>query len=160
MVEGWILDIHPHLQQDGKIVAWIKQRNGKAVSLIDEWSPSIYVYASSKEDLDRVSRIPELGSLISDFSFEYKITDITDRKLKGVLRLTLKNAKNRMKLAKLVYCSAPYGTYQIYNADIDPAQIYMYEHDLFPLAFVKADVNNGGIEWNIRDYIDRIDYEL
>jgi hypothetical protein len=52
--------------------------------------------------------------------------------------LTLRNAKDILKLAKAVYCSAPYGLYQIYNADIDPVQMYMYEHDIFPLALVKT----------------------
>ncbi|MGH9876299.1 MAG: DNA polymerase domain-containing protein [Nitrososphaerales archaeon] len=157
-MEGWILDIHPDLKKDGKMVVWIKQRNGKTVSLVDEWSPSIYVYGA-KQDLDRILRMQEVVSLTSGLGFECKIADVTDGKPRQVLRLTLKNAKDRLKLAKIVYCLAPYGRYQIYNADIDPAQIYMYEHDLFPLAFVGADVSNK-IKWNLLDSVETIDYEL
>jgi DNA polymerase-2 len=160
MIEGWILDIHPDSKQDGEMVIWLKQTNGNTVSLVDKWSPSIYVYADSKEDLYRILQMPEVGSLISDFGFEYKIVEITDNNAKEVLRLTLKNAKDILRLAKTIYRSPHYGRYQIYNVDIDPAQIYMYEHDLFPLAFVKADVSNDRIKWYLLDSIDRIDYEL
>jgi len=142
------------------MVIWLKQRNGKVISLIDKWSPSIFVSADSKEDLNRILRVPKVRLLISDFDFEDKIEDITDKKSQEVLKLTLKNAKDIMKLAKSVYYSAPYGRYQIYNADIDPAQIYMYEHDLFPLAFVKACISNGRIKWNLLDSLDIIDYEI
>ncbi len=160
MIEGWILDIHPSTQKDGEMAIWLTQRNGKTISLTDNWSPSIYVHAGNKDDLDRILRIPEIRLLISDSGVEYKIVDVCEQKQKEVLRLTLKNAKDIAKLAKTVYCSAPYGRYQVYNADIDPVQIYMYEHDLFPLAFVRAEVNNENIKWELFDSVERIDYEL
>ncbi len=142
------------------MVIWLKQRNGNVISLIDSWSPSIYVYADNREDMKRLLHIPEVATFVSSLDFEYKITDITDREPRQVLRLTLRNAKEVLKLAKAVYCSAPYGLYQIYNADIDSVQMYMYEHDLFPLALVKAHANNGKIEWSLLDSVDRIEYEL
>ncbi len=157
--EGWILDIHPS-RKDGEMVIWLKLRNGKTISLIDRWSPSIYVYADNREDLKRLLHIPEVTTFVSNLDFEYKIADITDKEPKQVLRLTLRNARDVLKLAKAVYSSAPYGLYQIYNADIDSVQMYMYEHDLFPLALVKAHTNNGKIEWNLLDSVDRIEYEL
>lgn len=159
-MEGWILDIHPSSQNDGEMVIWLKLRNGKTISLIDRWSPSVYVYADNREDLKRLLHIPEVAAFVSNVEFEYKNADITDKEPKQVLRLTLRNARDVLKLAKAVYCSAPYDVYQIYNADIDPVQMYMYEHDLFPLAFVKAHAGNGGIEWNLLDSVERIEYEL
>lgn len=159
MPEGWILDIHHSLRKDGEMVIWLKQRNGKTICLIDKWSPSIYVYAD-KEDLDRILRIPEVRLLISDSDFEDKIVEITDKEPKQVLRLTLKNAKDMLNLGRTIYNSAPYGIYQVYNADIDPSQIYMYEHDLFPLAFVRACNSNGKVEWELLDSVEEIHYEL
>ncbi len=142
------------------MVIWLKLRNGKTISLIDRWSPSIYVYADNREDLKRLLHIPEVTTFVSNLDFEYKIADITDKEPKQVLRLTLRNARDVLKLAKAVYSSAPYGLYQIYNADIDSVQMYMYEHDLFPLALVKAHATNGKIEWSLLDSVDRIEYEL
>lgn len=160
MLEGWILDIHPDLKKDAQMVIWLKQRNGRTISLSHSWAPSIYVYTESKEDYDRILYNPEVRSLISNFNFEEKFAEITDENSKQVLSLTLKNAKNRVKLAKTIYCSAPYGRYQIYNADIDPAQVYMYEHDLFPLAYVGVYESNGKLEWDLLDSIEDIHYEI
>ncbi|MFQ5969289.1 MAG: DNA polymerase domain-containing protein [Nitrososphaerales archaeon] len=160
MVEGWILDLHPNPKQGGEMIVWLKQRNGQATSLIDKWSPSIYVSADSKEDFDSVLRNPEVRLLISDHGFEYKIAEITEKEPKNVLRLTPKHPRDMIKLAKSIFNSSPYGRYEIYNADIDPAQIYMYEHDLFPLAYVKADVCNDSILWKMLDSIESTDYEL
>jgi DNA polymerase-2 len=158
-IEGWILDIHQSLK-DGELMIWLKQRNGKTICISDRWSPSIYVYSDNREDLKRLLHIPEVATFVSGFDFEYKIADITDAEPRQVLRLTLRNAKDIAKLARAVYCSAPYGVYQIYNADIDPVQIYMYEHDLFPLALVNAEYVNGNVKWHLLDSIESIDYEL
>ncbi len=159
MPEGWILDIHPHVSEDGLMTIWLKQRNGKTVCVHDKWSPSIYVYGESKEELKQLLQIPKVTSYIADFGFEYKIVEIMDKSPKEVMRLTLKNASDMLKIANTIYDSTEYGRYQIYNADIDPAQIYMYEHDIFPLADVKAD-GSERIKWEMIDSIDAVDYAI
>ncbi|MEM3084566.1 MAG: DNA polymerase domain-containing protein [Nitrososphaerales archaeon] len=154
-MEGWILDIYP--SENGGMVIWLKQRNGKTVRLIDKWSPSIYVCA---DDFGKVLRIPEVRLLVNDFGYEDKIAEITDKECKKVLRLTLKNARDMGRLARIVYYSAPYDWHRIYNADIDPVQTYMYEHDLFPLALINIECVKGNARWHLLDSVESIDYEL
>jgi DNA polymerase elongation subunit (family B) len=54
----------------------------------------------------------------------------------------------------------PFGTFRLYNADVPPGQSYLYERDLFPLAFCEVEQNSDTLHWELRDDVWAYDYTL
>jgi DNA polymerase-2 len=54
------------------------------------------------------------------------------------------------------------GRYRVYNVDIPPAQSYLYEHNIFPLAFCEFDNNNhcSKLRWINKDSVWSTDYKI
>jgi len=64
-------------------------------------------------------------------------------------------------LAQKIQRLAAYGSkYKPYDVDIPSSQMYLYQKNLFPLAYVEADNRDGRIAWNLRDSSDSTDYEV
>jgi len=49
---------------------------------------------------------------------------------------------------------------RIFNADVPAAQLYLYEKDLFPFAFLHAHVSNQGVSWKLHDDAEACEYEV
>ncbi|MDQ3884615.1 MAG: hypothetical protein M3239_04135, partial [Thermoproteota archaeon] len=50
---GWLFDAYP---LNDRMVLWIKDESGNSIRLEDNWTPSIYVAAESKEELKTLVR--------------------------------------------------------------------------------------------------------
>ncbi len=161
-VEGWILDLYPSCT-GGEMVVWVKTRDGRCVRFADPWRCSIYVASDDASDLEYLLQRPEIKPFVFDGGFEQRIARITDFTSSRVLRLTLRDMRRAERLAETVERLADWGVYRIYNADLMPAQVYLYEKDLFPFAYVRAEQNadgGGSVSWCLLDDAERIEYEL
>jgi DNA polymerase-2 len=176
-VSGWLFDIYP---LEDKMIFWIKQKNGAAIRLVDNWAHSIYVASDYKSDLKSIlvenKENKNILSLIKDHKFVSRYERIIDTTKSNVLKLTLLDSTKALTLARRIerLGGGKFGKYRLYNVDIQPAQSYFYEHDIFPLALseVRSD-GNGSIDneeenddhsvkrWVIRDdNIWSTDYEI
>lgn len=158
MVEGWILDVYPSIS--GEMIIWVKSRKGNCVKLVDSWKPSIYVASDDVSNIEGLVERKEIQDYIHNWGLEKKMEKITDTEFSNVLRLTVKEAWQIEKLARVIERLAVWGVYRIYNVDVMPAQSYFYEKNLFPLAYVKAEKKNDEIYWKLLDDIQSKDYEL
>jgi len=50
--------------------------------------------------------------------------------------------------------------YRVHNCDLKPSQVYLYERDLFPLAFLEVEVRISGLRYSLLDSVERIDYPI
>jgi len=162
------------------MIFWIKQKNGAAIRLVDNWAHSIYVASDYKSDLKSIlvenKENKNILSLIKDHKFVSRYERIIDTTKSNVLKLTLLDSTKALTLARRIerLGGGKFGKYRLYNVDIQPAQSYFYEHDIFPLALseVRSD-GNGSIDneeenddhsvkrWVIRDdNIWSTDYEI
>ena len=83
--------------------------------------------------------------LVSCYEFTNRYERITDSKKSEVLKLELLDSTKATALAKIIETyKNVFGKYRLYNVDLSPAQAYLYEHDLFPLALcdIYYDKNN------------------
>ncbi len=143
------------------MVVWVKTRDGRCVRFADTWRRSIYVASDDASDLKYLSQRPEIKPLVFDVGFEQRVERITDFASSQVLKLTLRDMRRAERLAEAVERLADWGIYRIYNADLMPAQVYLYEKDLFPFAYVRAEQNSGGcVCWTLLDDAERIEYEV
>lgn len=164
LVEGWLFDCYP---LDGRMVFWIKQRNGKTVRLEDKsWNHSIYVASDDKRTLNSILTIDHknIGSLIKEREFTLCYEKITDKVKSEVLKLTLSDSTKALTLAGRIGRLAGdkmFGRLRLYNVDLSAEQSYLYEQDIFPLAFSKVSTSsNSKLIWTLKDNVWSTDYEV
>lgn len=163
---GNILDLYP---LNDTMIIWMKEKyNNNIVRVKDEgWNHSIYVASDNKADLTsllcHIHSNDKIMRLVSCYEFTNKYERITDSQKSEVLRLELSDptkvttlARNIEKLGNI------FGKYRLYNVDLPPAQAYLYEHNLFPLALcdIYYDKNNTLKKIINRDNIWSTDYTV
>jgi len=165
---GWLFDIY-HLKD--KIVLWIKEKdgNGNIKRLEYPWSPSIYVASDTKTELTSLTTNSQISHFIKEFEFEYKFEYPSPNQIKQeVLRLTVKDSSQIINLAKSIekLCKR-FGQYRLYNVDVTPEQIFLYEKDIYPLGLyysvkAKKNIETDDKYFNLicddKDNIDSFDY--
>jgi DNA polymerase, archaea type len=156
LVSGWLFDAYP---VKDKMVLWVKQENGKAVRLEDNWSHSVYVAADSRRDLAQLSKNQAVRHYTKHAKFITKYEKIKDNEKSQVLKLTLADSTKAVALANAIE-DIDYEKFRLYNVDILPPQAYFYEHDLYPLAECQVDHVNGRLAWQVNDNLKESDYEL
>ena len=152
--EGWLFDLYP---EPGRMVLWLKKRNGECVRLVDEWTPRIHVAGNFTDLLHLAVRLEPH----SRYSFVSKFEKPNDPSHSKVLEVKVSSDDEAMRLAQKIQRIAAYGNkYRPYDVDIPSPQMYLYQKDLFPLAYVEADNQDGRIAWHLLDTIESTDYEV
>ena len=149
MITGWLLDVYP--LQD-RIVLWIK--NKKMFRIEKEWTASLYV-SSSQYKLDNLLKNSKIISLIKYIEWVDRIEKVSDLIASKVLKLTVKNSFDLVRLARTIEGIDSFGVYRLYNVDIPPEQTYLYEQDLYPLGKYKIQD-----KWKSLSDIEETDYKL
>jgi DNA polymerase elongation subunit (family B) len=155
-MRGWILDLYPG--GPGEMVVWLKLEDGRTTRLVDRWSPSIFIASDNESDLT----IP-LQVLRPEFAWVRTVQKrerITDQFKSKVIEAKLNDAKKVQQVAKRLERLGPFGAFRLYNVDVPPGQSYLYEHDLFPLAYCEATEARGRLEWDLYDDVWKYDYTL
>ena len=161
---GNIIDLYP---LNETMVIWIKEINNNNIIRVKdkEWKHSIYVASDNKADLTsllhHIHTNDKAMKLVSCYEFTNRYERITDSKKSEVLRLGLSDSTKATALAKIIVAyKNVFGKYRLYNVDLSPAQAYLYEHDLFPLALCDLyyDENNTLNKIVNKDNIWRTDY--
>lgn len=156
-MRGWIVDLYPG--NPGEMVVWLKSENGETRRFVDKWTPSIFVASDSVSDLKLLPQRNEVAPHIELWRFASKYEQITDQERSEVLELKVRNAKRVEELARAIERIAPFN-YRIYNADVKPAQTYLYEHDLFPLAYCEVSESGQRLDWKLLDDVWSYHYQL
>ncbi len=151
-IEGWILDIYP---KNGNMVIWIKTLEDQTLRLVDSWQQCLYV---AGEYRDLVNLADELR--IEGIGLEERFVRPEDKEPSQVLKVPVQNSHEAESLAEKVLVHGRYKRYELYNVDVKPSQLYVYEKGIYPFAYVKSTINSRGISWEIRDSLESVDYEI
>jgi DNA polymerase, archaea type len=138
-IAGHILDLYP---LNDTMIIWIKEKhnNNNIVRVKDEeWNHSIYVASDNKADLTsllhHIHSNNKIMKFVSCYEFTNKYERIMDSQKSEVLRLELSDPTKATTVARSIErFGNVFGKYRLYNVDLSPAQAYLYEHNLFPLA--------------------------
>ena len=131
------------------MVVWLKRENGEVARLVDRWSPSIFIGTNTKADFD----VP-LQTMHDDFAWTravHRRERLSDATESEVVEAKLKDAKKAQQVAGRIERLGPFGTFRLYNVDIPPGQSYLYERDLFPLAFCEVEQSGDRLKWELED---------
>jgi DNA polymerase elongation subunit (family B) len=146
-VRGWILDLYA--ESPGKMVVWLKLENGETRRLVDRWSPSVFVASDDRADLAALEKGAGRDFLWSRRVMRYeRASDVRESE---VLELVVDDARKLAPLAEGVERSRPFGAYRLYNVDVPTEQMYLYENDLFPLAYCDVSETRDGLCWELQD---------
>lgn len=156
-VEGWVFDLYP--SAFGQMTIWIITKNDERVCLIDEFKPKIYI-SGKEEDLERLSTRFCSDRSIASFGFVYKYANPSDTEKSMVLEAALNDCRKTPFFVRRVLEAGKYLRYQLHNCDLKSTQAYLYERDIFPLAFVEIGVQKRKLEYYPLDLAESVDYEL
>jgi len=140
------------------MVIWIKREDGEAVRLVDHWSPSIFIGTDNKSDFD----VP-FQALRNDFVWTRTVQKrerVTDASTSSVVEARLKDARKAQQVAGRIERLGPFGTFRLYNTDVPPGQSYLYERNLFPLAYCEIEQKGDVLRWELKDDVWAYDYAL
>lgn len=156
-VRGWLLDVYP--SDLGRVAVWVISENGERIKLTDRFQPCIYV-SGRQDDLERlISRLcsnPKIASL----RFTQKYAQPTDTEKSRVLEITVKDCRQIPSLKLEILRMGDYLRYEIHNCDIQNDRSYLFSKDLFPLAFVEAQVSKAGLEYTLLDSVESTDFVI
>ncbi len=155
-MRGWILDLYPGAP--GEMVVWLKLESGQATRLVDRWSPSIFIGTDNKSDF----AVP-LQTLRDDFAWTRVVEKrerVTDSGVSQVVEAKLRDARKAQQVAGRIERLGPFGTFRLYNTDVPPAQSYLYEHDIFPLAYCEVEQRGDRLDWELKDDVWAYDYDI
>ena len=153
-MRGWILDLYPGAP--GEMVVWLKREDGEAVRLVDRWSPSIFIGTDNRADFAVPTHT--LRDELAWTRLVQKRERATDPMATEVLEAKLRDARRAQQVAGRIERLGPFGTFRLYNVDVPPAQSYLYEKDLFPLALCEVEPKGDALEWRLEDDVWAYDY--
>jgi len=151
MITGWLFDIYC---LENKIILLIKSKT-KIYKIEEDWTPSFYVSSDHKGRIKQLVKDQRITSHVKEMKYEQKLEHVSDKKTSDVLRITVKNSKEVLHVAKKIQRFDEYGVYKLYNVDIPPEQSYLYENDVYPLG--KYKISN---QWQEISNIKETDYTL
>ena len=154
---GWLLDLYP--SNPGEIALWFITENGKRVKVVDEFKPKIYV-AGDIKDLEKLPDRLVGSKSVSRLRFVEKYVGIMDIEKSKVLEIEVTDCRRIPFFARKVVRLGTYGKFRLYNVDVPPSQAYLYEKDIFPLAFMEVRQSNGKCDFRLLDSVQSKDYEL
>jgi len=135
-------------------------KDGRCLRSVDRWSPFFYVSAPSEEDLIRLTwRLPQ-NDIAAKYEFVDKFARLQDGERSKVLRITVPNAGSLFSLARIIWRTGGHGKFRLWNVDMPLSQMYLYDRDLFPLAYVEATVTDGGASWRLMDSAESVEYPV
>lgn len=135
------------------MIVWLKQLDGSCIRLNDLWKPRIHI-GGAVDDLLNLQPFIPLCQVV------HKFERAGDRERSKVLEVEVENESEAQTLARKIFRHGGYSKYRLYDVDIPSTQMYLYNKDLFPLAFVEAESVHGRIEWTLKDSREKIDYHL
>jgi len=129
------------------MVIWLITRKGEPIRLLDSWRPSIYAWTRNSESLPAF--LTNCGFEI-ERTVDYKYVSPNDFERTKVLRLTFQRSSDIKTFLQSLNPTCLINA-RLFNVDIPTTQLYLYEKNLFPLAFVRAQAGSAGIDWELLD---------
>jgi DNA polymerase I len=156
-LRGWLFDFYP--SADGQMNVWFITENGESVRLVDEFKQKIYV-SSKEDDLKKLLSCLASSKSIDSWRFVHKYADPTANSKTRVLEISMKNYKSTSFFVHRILRAGQYLRYQVHNCDLKPSQVYLYERDIFPLAFVEVEVERYRLRYRLLDSVKNVDYPI
>jgi len=156
-LHGWILDLYP--SAPGEMTVWFITENGERVKFVDEFQPKIYVSGNIADLSKLTDRLINSKSVVK-WAYTEKIANFMSDKKSKVLEITVSDCRRRPHFARKVLRQGGYERFRLHNVDVPDVQTYLYERDIFPLAYVGVAVQGMRLAYWLMDSVESVDYKL
>jgi len=154
---GWLLDVYP--SDNGEVTLWIISENGERLKFLDKFRPRIYV-SGSRDDLEDLTDYLYASESVAGWRFVTKQADIMDSEKSMVLEIQISDCRRTAYFARNLLRLEGHRKLRLHNVDVPGDQLYLYENELFPLAFLEVEGEDRSLRFNLLDTVASIDYRV
>jgi len=141
------------------MTVWLITEKGERVKFVDEFLPRIYVSGHIADLAKLADRLRNSRSVVK-WAYVEKYADFMNDRKSRVLEVTVADCRVRSFLARRILRSGGYSRYRLHNVDVPDAQMYLYERDIFPLAYVGVAFQGKRLAYWLMDSVESFDYKL
>jgi DNA polymerase elongation subunit (family B) len=141
------------------MTVWFITENGERVKFVDEFQPKIYV-SGNIADLAKLTGKLINSKSAAEWSYVEKIAYFMSDKKSKVLEINVSDCRRRPYFARKVLRLGGYERFRLHNVDVPDVQTYLYERDIFPLAYVRVAVQGKILAYRLMDSVESVDYRL
>jgi len=156
-LKGWILDLYH--SAPSQMTVWFITERGERVKFIDEFQPKMYV-SGNIADLSKLTEKLRNSKSVAKWAYVEKYADFMNDKKSKVLEITITDCRRRPHFARKVLRLGGYEKFRLHNVDVPDVQTYLYERDVFPLAYVGVTVQGKRLSYWLMDSVESVDYKL
>jgi len=156
-VRGWLLDVYP--SGPSQITVWIIAENGERLRFIDNFTRRIYV-SGRMRDLQELTRHLAGSKSVAAWRFVEKRADLMYSEPRKVLEIDITDYRRIPYFARKLLRLGGYEKFRLYNVDVPVSQTYLYEKDIFPLAYLTVVDAGNRLSYILHDSVESIDYTL
>jgi len=141
------------------MTVWFITENGERVKFVDEFQPKIYVSGNIADLSKLTDRLVNSKSVVK-WAYTEKIANFMSDKKSKLLEITVSDCRRRPHFARKVLRLGGYERFRLHNVDVPDVQTYLYERDIFPLAYVGVAVQGKRLAYWLMDSVESVDYKL
>jgi len=141
------------------MTVWIIAESGERVRLTDKFQPKIYV-SGRMADLSKLTDHLATCKSMASWSYVEKCADFMENKRSRVLEITTTDCRRIPYFARKLLRLGGYQKFRLHNVDVPDAQRYLYDRDIFPLAFVSVVVQGDRLAYWLLDSVENVDYRV
>jgi DNA polymerase elongation subunit (family B) len=154
-IRGWLFDVYPSGKNE--ITVWLIAENGERVRLVDTFTHRFYVSGSFSELSSLAEKIKE-DPRVESWRFVKKHADFMEAAWKKVLEIDVSDYQEASVLARKIVRSGRYEKFRLYNVDVPIAQAYLYDKEVFPLAYMMVVASGKRLYCDVLDSVESVDY--
>jgi len=141
------------------MTVWIITENGERVRLTDKFQPKIYV-SGKMADLSKLANQLAASRSVVGWRYVEKFADFMEDKRSRVLEITATDCSRIPYFARKLLRLGGYQKFRLHNVGVPDGQTYLYERDIFPLAFVGVTVQGDRLAYWLLDSVESVDYKV
>jgi len=157
VLRGWLLDFYP--SDPGEMTVWIITENGDRIKLVDKFQPEIYV-SGKIADLSKLTGQLSTSKSVAKWRYIDKYADFMEDKKTKVLEITATDCRRIPYFAHKVLRLGGYRKLRLHNVDIPNIQTYLYDRNIFPLAYAAIIDEGERLSYCLLDSVKSVDYEV
>lgn len=154
-IRGWLFDLYP---APGGIVVWIIGESGEHLRGYAPFCPSFFMHVEEKSRVQVEAAARKLRCSVADGWVEKK--EIYSNKYMKVIRVQVPDTLHFREIVRHFEFQFPY--YVFFNSDLLPVQTFLFESNLFPLAYGVYTFDESGklLGAELEDESSAVDYKL
>jgi len=157
MVRGWLFDVYP--SGPNEMTVWIIAENGERLRFVDRFTRKIYVSGKIR-DLQNLTKHLVGSKSVKAWRFMEKQADLMDSMPRKVLEIDITDYRRIPYFARKLLRLGGYEKFRLHNVDVPSSQAYLYEKDIFPLAYLGVVDSGNRLSYTLYDSVESIDYVL